>query len=231
MDPILIIDDDTELCSLLLEYLNSEGFTVEAVNESKIGIELALSGKFSFIILDVMLPDIDGFEVLRTIRSRSSIPVLMLTAKGDDIDRIIGLEMGADDYLPKPFNPRELIARIKAIQRRAEPLNGAREIQNKSIQRVGDLSLNHKTQTLVQNGKRIELTTVEFLILHELLINKGKTISREELAEKALDRKLSLFDRSVDVHIANLRKKIGHQYLGGERIRTVRGVGYLYSGE
>lgn len=229
MRPILIIDDDTELCSLLSEYLTAEGLPVESTTSPKTGIEMALSGNFDFLILDVMMPEIDGFEVLKTVRSSSSIPVLMLTAKGDDIDRIVGLEMGADDYVPKPFNPRELVARIKAIQRRIEQRGGISGSNQNAIQFAGDLTLNHKAITLTQNGKKVDLTNVEFAILHELLQNAGKTVSREELAQKALDRELSLFDRSVDVHIANIRKKIGHCYQGNERIRTVRGVGYLYT--
>lgn len=228
MRPLLLIDDDTELLELLNEYLSSEGFSVDTTDTPATGIELALSGKYDFVVLDVMMPEIDGFEALKRIRAESSIPVLMLTAKGDDIDRIIGLEMGADDYLPKPFNPRELTARIKAIQRRAGE-ETKRENNDASIALFGDLTINQKSMIVTRNGKRVELTNVEFTILNLLLKHAGETVSREDLAEQALDRKLSLFDRSIDVHIANLRKKIGHSYQGTERIKTIRGVGYLYT--
>lgn len=229
MHHILIIDDDVELCSLLDEYLCSEGFSVTAVNEPENGINSALSGNFDFVILDVMMPEIDGFEALKAIRTSSVIPVLMLTAKGEDIDRIIGLEMGADDYLPKPFNPRELIARIKAIQRRTELQTGETAATPDSTVTVDDLTLNIKTMHLTQNGERVELTNVEFTILHQLLDAVGTTVSREALAQKALDRELAIFDRSVDVHIASIRKKVGHTYKGHERIRTIRGIGYHYT--
>lgn len=228
MRPILVIDDDIELLELLREYLSAEGFTVDTTDTPANGIEQALSGKYGFVVLDVMMPEIDGFETLKRIRAESSIPVLMLTAKGDDIDRIIGLEMGADDYLPKPFNPRELVARIKAIKRRTgkeeRPDN-----DNSSIRLFGDLTVNQKSMIVTRNGKRIDLTNVEFAILNILLKYAGQTVSRDDLAEQALDRKLSLFDRSIDVHIANLRKKIGHSYQGTERIKTIRGIGYLYT--
>ncbi len=228
MRPLLVIDDDTELLELLSEYLSSEGFSVDTADTPADGIALALSGKYDFVVLDVMMPDIDGFEALKRIRAESSIPVLMLTAKGDDIDRIIGLEMGADDYLPKPFNPRELTARIKAIQRRLGD-EQKHETGSSPINLFGDLTVNQKSMLVTRNGKRIDLTNVEFAILTILLKNAGETVSRDDLAEQALDRKLSLFDRSIDVHIANLRKKIGHSYQGTERIKTIRGVGYLYT--
>jgi len=228
MRPLLVIDDDTELLELLSEYLSSEGFNVDTTDNPTNGIELALSGKYDFVVLDVMMPDIDGFEALKRIRAESSIPVLMLTAKGDDIDRIIGLEMGADDYLPKPFNPRELTARIKAIQRRAGE-ETKHENGDSSLTLFGDLTVNQKSMLVTRNGKRVDLTNVEFSILTILLKHAGETVSRDDLAEQALDRKLSLFDRSIDVHIANLRKKIGHSYQGTERIKTIRGVGYLYT--
>lgn len=228
MRPLLVIDDDVELLELLNEYLSSEGFTVETTDAPANGIKLAISGKYDLVILDVMMPEIDGFEALKRIRAESSIPVLMLTAKGDDIDRIIGLEMGADDYLPKPFNPRELAARIKAIQRRAGEEKKL-ENGNSSIALFGDLTINRKTMIVTQNGSPIDLTNVEYSILKILLNHAGETVSRDDLAEQALDRKLSLFDRSIDVHIANLRKKIGHLYQGTERIKTIRGVGYLYT--
>jgi two-component system response regulator CpxR len=169
-------------------------------------------------------------KVLRHIRASSAVPVLMLTARGEEIDRIIGLEMGADDYLPKPFNPRELLARIRAIQRRGEAhlIKGGQQIRTEKLI-VGDICLDPGARSVVQNGRIVELTTVEFSLLHELLKMTGQVVSRDELTEKVLDRKLSTFDRSIDVHVSSLRKKLGHEVNRGERIKTIRGVGYLYA--
>jgi len=230
MSRILVIDDDIELCELLSDYLSPEGFTVKAVYQAREGLNEALTGDHDLVVLDVMLPGMSGLEVLRHIRAASAIPVLMLTARGEDIDRIVGLEMGADDYLPKPFNPRELLARIKAIQRRSEIRKRDEEQRGRAEQViVGDISLDPGTRSVVQDGNNIELTTVEFSLLHELLKMAGQVVSREELAENVLARKLSAFDRSIDVHVSSLRKKLGHEYSGRERIKTIRGVGYLYA--
>lgn len=227
---ILVIDDDVELCELLTDYLQPEGFAISTVQEASQGIHHALSGGFDLVILDVMLPETNGFEVLKRIRSKSSVAVLMLTARGEDLDRIIGLEIGADDYLPKPFNPRELIARIRAILRRSERYDAGPEHSGEdNIIKIGDICLDPGTMTVSQDGKNIQLTHVEFLILHELLRNAGQVVSREKLAQNALDRELSLFDRSIDVHISSLRKKLGPEVNGLERFKTVRGVGYIYS--
>lgn len=227
---ILVIDDDMELCELLTDYLTPEGIDVESVHNAERGIERALSGELTLVVLDVMLPDMSGFDVLRRIRDRSRIPVLMLTARGDDIDRIVGLEMGADDYLAKPFNPRELIARIRAIKRRAEPEK--RKIATKALSErivVGDIELDTGTRTVFRSGRIIELTAVEFNLMEELLLNAGQLVSREELVKKVLGRTLSPYDRSIDVHISSLRKKLGSEIDGIERIKTVRGIGYLYA--
>lgn len=227
---ILVIDDDVELCELLADYLQPEGFAISTVQEASEGINHALSGDYDLVILDVMLPETNGFEVLKRIRSKSSVAVLMLTARGEDLDRIIGLEIGADDYLPKPFNPRELIARIRAILRRSERRDADPEHYGEdNILKIGDICLDPGTMTVSQDGANIQLTHVEFLILHELLRNAGQVVSREKLAQDALDRELSLFDRSIDVHISSLRKKLGHEVNGLERFKTVRGVGYIYS--
>lgn len=230
MNNLLIIDDDTELCELLSDYLTPEGFAVTGVYNGESGASLALSGQHDLVVLDVMLPGLNGFEVLRRIRAASQIPVLMLTARGDDVDRIVGLEMGADDYLPKPFNPRELVARIRAIQRRA--IAGADGSQAAPEQEarllVGDLDLNPATRILARNGERIELTAVEFSLLHILLKLQGQVASRDDLAETVLGRKLELFDRSIDVHVSSLRKKLGRLPDGRDRISSVRGVGYQY---
>jgi DNA-binding response OmpR family regulator len=178
----------------------------------------------------VMLPKISGFEVLRRIRASSNIPVLMLTARGEEIDRIVGLEMGADDYLPKPFNPRELVARLRAIARRTE--NAVQNLEGKpsdEVLTVGDLVLETKTRVVRKDGNEVAVTAAEFSLLQELLRMAGQVVGREELAENVLGRKLSMFDRSIDVHVASLRRKLGHESHGMERIKTIRSVGYMYT--
>lgn len=229
MNRILVIDDDAELCELLTDYLQPEGFNVEAIHDSAMGIERAFSGEHDFVVLDVMLPGVNGFEVLRRIRERSRIPVLMLTARGSDVDRIVGLEMGADDYLPKPFNPRELVARLRAVQRRVEQVNGEQSHEFPARLVVGDVELDTTTRTVRLSGKQVELTAIEFSLLEELLRAAGQVISRKELSKKVLGRVLSPYDRSLDVHVSSLRRKLGHETAGVERIKTVRGVGYLYA--
>lgn len=227
---ILVIDDDSELCELLSDYLQPEGFGVETAGNGLLGIERALSGDHSLVVLDVMLPGLSGFEVLNRIRAVSTIPVLMLTARGNEVDRIVGLEMGADDYLPKPFNPRELVARLRAIRRRTEESGqkGERRPAD-SILAVGDLVLEAGTREVRQSGRQIGMTAAEFSLLRELMQQAGQVVSREQLAEKVLGRRLMVFDRSIDVHISSLRKKLGPEVDGIERIKTVRGVGYLYA--
>jgi len=232
MNRILVIDDDVELCELLNDYLTPEGFEVETVNRSEPGIERALSGTHALVVLDVMLPGMSGFDVLRQIREKSRVPVIMLTARGDDVDRIVGLEMGADDYLPKPFNPRELVARIRAIQRRAEiPAgDGQQQIKEQSSRlQVGDVELDLGTRVVRQQGNMVELTTVEFSLLKMLMRQAGRVVSREDLVLSVLGRRLSPYDRSIDVHVSSLRKKLGHLIDEQERIKTVRGVGYQYA--
>ena len=229
MDRILVIDDDSELCELLTDYLSGEGFIVETANDGRQGVDQALIGDYVLVILDVMLPELNGFDVLRKIRQQSKVPVIMLTARGDDIDRIVGLELGADDYLPKPFNPRELVARVRAIQRRM-----VTDVQRPAAEKlteliVGDVVLNPTNRMVRCAGKNIELTSVEFNLLEVLLTRAGEVISREALVEKVLGRRLSAYDRSIDVHVSALRKKLGHYEGDTERIRTVRSVGYLYS--
>ncbi|MCK5826745.1 MAG: response regulator transcription factor [Desulfuromusa sp.] len=227
MNRILVIDDDIELCELLSDYLSGENFTVETVNNGKRGAEQALAAEYVLVILDVMLPEMNGFDVLRKIRESSKVPVIMLTARGDDIDRIVGLELGADDYLPKPFNPRELVARIRAIQRRTETVKVPPPPVEKLT--VGDVVLYATNRTVKRGGDNIELTSVEFNLLEVLLSRAGEVISRDDLVEKVLGRQLSAYDRSIDVHVSALRKKLGHYVDDIERIRTIRGVGYLYS--
>jgi two-component system response regulator CpxR len=226
MNQILLIDDDEELCELVSEYLGVEGFEVEAVHDGADGLEQAVSGNFDLAILDVMLPKMNGFDVLRNLRETSRLPVLMLTARGDDTERIVGLEIGADDYLPKPFNPRELVARIRAILRRI-PENGAR-LEGEKIQ-VEDVEVSIAARSAKRRGEDLNLTAIEFDLLAALLREAGKIVKKEDLSETVLDRKLSPFDRSLDMHISNLRKKLGERADGDERIKTIRSVGYIYT--
>lgn len=228
MDHILIIDDDVALCELVTEYLEPLGFQIESIHRGDAGADQAIAGKYSLVVLDVMLPGLNGFEVLRRIRAESRVPVLMLTARGDDVDRIVGLEIGADDYLPKPFNPRELVARIRAILRRAKFDEPAGQSLATRLT-VGDVELDGGTRAVSRAGESVELTAVEFDLLEKLLRAAGRIITREELSKAVLGRSPSPFDRSIDMHISNLRKKLGHQLGAGERIKTVRGVGYIYA--
>jgi two-component system, OmpR family, response regulator CpxR len=229
MNSILVIDDDMDLCELLRDYLTAEGFAVETVYDGPGGAERAVSGQYALVVLDVMLPGINGFEVLRRIRAISRVSVLMLTAKGDDVDRIVGLEMGADDYLPKPFNPRELLARIRAVLRRAE---SDQQLQTDSGRLVsGDIELIYGTRTVLREGRKVDLTSVEFAILETLLRLAGQVVSRDDLVQQALGRRLSAYDRSIDVHVSSLRRKLGQRRDDTERIKTVRNVGYLFSAE
>lgn len=229
MDQILIIDDDMALCELVTEYLEPLGFQIESMHRGDTGAEQAIAGKYSLVVLDVMLPGLNGFEVLRRIRAESKVPVLMLTARGDDVDRIVGLEIGADDYLPKPFNPRELVARIRAILRRAKLEEPAGHDSTTRKLTVGDVELDSGTRAVYRAGEHVELTAVEFDLLEKLLRAAGQIITREELSKEVLGRSSSPFDRSIDMHISNLRKKLGHQFGATERIKTVRGVGYIYA--
>jgi two-component system response regulator CpxR len=230
MKKLLVIDDDWKLCALLAEYLEPEGFVVETVNDGCAGITRACGGEFDLIVLDVMLPGENGFEVLRQIRTRLDTPVIMLTARGDDVDRIIGLEMGADDYLPKPFNTRELVARIRTVLRRTKPdREGSAHVPGAKKLVVGDVELDLGTRNVVCSGRPVELTSVEFKLLEQLLRNAGELVSREELTLKVLGRRLSPYDRSIDGYVSKLRKKLGHEVSGSERIRAIRSVGYLYA--
>ncbi|MEI7672021.1 MAG: response regulator transcription factor [Deltaproteobacteria bacterium] len=229
MNRILIIDDDMDLCDLLRDYLTPEGFVVEAVHDGLSGIERAISGEHSLVVLDVMLPGLNGFEGLRRNRAVSRVSILMLTARGDVVDRSVGLEIGADDYLPKPFNSRELVARIRAVLRRAEVLPPSQTDSSRLL--VGDIELISGTRTLRRAGKEVELTSVEFTIIETLVRLAGQVVSRDELVRQALGRSLSAYDRSIDVHVSSLRKKLGPRADKSERIKTVRNIGYLYAAE
>jgi DNA-binding response OmpR family regulator len=221
MNRLLIVDDDTELCALLAERLGEDGFVLHAAHDGQRGLELASSGEYSLVILDVMLPRMGGMELLKELRSRSSVPVLMLTARGDDIDRIVGLEVGADDYLPKPFNPRELVARIKAILRRLDERRAGPDRFTS-----GDITIDIAVREAWIDGNPLHLTTIEFALLEVLVRNAGRALTREYLTDAALGRKLGVFDRTIDVHISNLRRKLD-AHRGLDHIKTVRGSGYL----
>lgn len=218
---ILLIDDDVELCSLLREYLRREGFEVDCEHEGVHGLEKAAGGDADLVVLDVMLPGLDGFEILRRLRQSSRTPVMMLTARGEDIDRIVGLELGADDYLPKPFNPRELVARIRAILRRyeARPAAAATRLE------INGVTLDTGTREVTADGKLVDLTTFEFDILELLMRSAGRVLSRDALMENFYNRKATPFDRSIDMHISHIRKKLER---GDNLIKTIRGVGYQF---
>ncbi len=216
---ILIVDDDDELSSLLTELLAREGFRVECYNDGRRGLAAALTGSFDMLVLDVMLPGLDGFEILKRVRRESKLPVLMLTARGEDEDRIVGLELGADDYLPKPFNTRELIARIRAILRRLEPRDTAGKLE------VNGILIDPGSREVYVGSTPVEVTTFEFDILEVLMRAAGRVVSRDELMEELYGRKATPFDRSVDMHISHLRKKLEQDK---PLIKTVRGVGYQF---
>jgi len=226
MDHVLVVDDDIELCGLVQEYLESEGFTVKAVHDGERGLSEALNNSYALVVLDVMLPGINGFEVLRRIRSVSKTPVLLLTARGEDVDRIVGLEIGADDYLPKPFNPRELVARIRAILRRTKPSEAD---EAPEILKVGDVELDPATRRVLRAGKPVDLTSVEFNLLEVLLREAGRVVTRERLVNAVLSRKFMPFDRSIDMHVSKVRRKLGDSEENGDHIKTIRGVGYMFA--
>jgi DNA-binding response OmpR family regulator len=227
MERILVIDDDVELCHLVAEYLQAEGFTIEYVHDGEGGLKKAKSGDYLLAVLDVMLPGMNGFDVLRQIRATSRLPVLLLTARGEDVDRIVGLEIGADDYLPKPFNPRELVARIRAVLRRTRA-EGSSSATAPDLVRVGDVELDPATRSVRLEGKPVDLTSVEFNLLEVLLREAGRVVPRERLVNAVLSRKFSPFDRSIDMHVSKVRKKLGDTD-NDEHIKTVRGVGYIFA--
>jgi DNA-binding response OmpR family regulator len=222
MDRVLIVDDDVELCRLLAERLSTEGFSLEAAHDGSRGLSRALSQEHALVILDLMLPGMNGLDLLRNLRSQSSMPVLMLTARGEDVDRILGLELGADDYLPKPFNPRELIARARAILRRSERVSDTSDVLI-----VDDVRLDPAAREVLIDGIPLDITSVEFSLLEALLRNAGHVVTREHLTQTVLGHKLGTFDRVIDVHVSNLRKKLSRVH-AGERIKAIRGSGYQF---
>jgi two-component system, OmpR family, response regulator CpxR len=218
---ILLIDDDPELCSLMVEFFSSHDFRLDAVHDGTSGLRRALEGNYDLVLLDVMLPGLDGFKILRQLRDRSSIPVIMLTARTAQQDRIEGLNAGADDYLPKPFGPRELLARVRAVLRRT----GQTLKLNVPIVEIGRLRLDSRTREVWKQQQRIDVTSFEFDVLEVLMRSAGRIVSRDELAAVLYHRESTPFERAIDVHISHLRKKLETQ--DRPLIRTVRGVGYL----
>lgn len=223
---LLMIDDDTDLCELLSEYLSAQGFSVQTSHDGQQGLELALQNDYALILLDVMLPSIDGFEVLKQLRQSKLTPVIMLTAKGEDFDRIFGLELGADDYIPKPFNHRELLARVKAITRRIEHINSVSNNTNKKLSLNG-ITINFAAREASINNTPLTLTGTEYEILALLIKHAPDVISKEQISEDVLGRRLASFDRSIDMHVSNIRKKIA-EHIEGDKIKTMRGTGYVF---
>jgi two-component system response regulator CpxR len=219
---ILIADDDIELCELLQEFFESEDFKVELAHDGRAALVAMEKPGIDLVVLDVMMPEMNGLDVLKELRRESRMPVIMLTARGDDLDRILGLELGADDYVAKPCNPRELLARIRAVLRRT----GSTGVSN--VLQVDDLELNQGSRTLLLRGEPVELTSTEFSILQSLLQNGGAVVSKRDLYVEALGREPVAHDRSVDMHVSNLRRKLGPGMNGENRIETIRGIGYQY---
>ena len=222
-EPILMIEDDEHLAAMVSEYLDTHGFAVTVAPTGERGLERLARGGFQAVLLDVMLPDMDGFEICRRIRAGGDTPVLMLTARGDDTDRIVGLELGADDYLPKPFNPRELLARLKAIlRRRARP-------QHRPLLRFGRLEIDREARCVRLDGRERPLTSHQFDLLAALAESAGRVLSREALMERVRGDALEAFDRSIDVHVSRIRAAIEDDPRRPRRILTVRGAGYVFA--
>ena len=231
VSPLLVVDDDKKLCGLIREYLEPLGYRVSMRHTGTEGLQAALEGSYEAVILDVMMPGMDGIEVLRELRKKSTVPVLMLTAMGEESDRIAGLEMGADDYLPKTFSTRELLARLRAVMRRSHR-EEVKSNENPDEFLIGDLCLKEGPHVATKGGELLDLTALEFEILGSLMRAGGRVKSREELIEEVSKRKFDVFDRSIDVHISALRKKLGDDAKAPNYIRTIRAVGYqLICGE
>jgi len=227
MHRVLLADDDIELTEMLAEYLSQEGFEVDAAHDGKAALQKALENHYELIVLDVMMPELNGFDVLRQLRTQSQVPVLMLTARGEDIDSIVGLEIGADDYLAKPCNPRVLVAHMRAILRRSEQA-AENSATTADVMTVGDIELQRGARRVLLNLQTVTMTSTEYRVLEVLLAEAGHVVSKQDLSVRALGRELNLYDRSLDMHVSNLRKKLGPLADGEERIKTIRGVGYQY---
>lgn len=225
MNHILLVDDDLGLAELLAQFLELEGFSLTVANDGQTGLNLALEQEFDLILLDVMLPKLNGFEVLKALRTKKQTPVLMLTARGDEIDRVVGLEIGADDYLPKPFNDRELVARIKAIIRRTSQ---QADEQQPGIIEFADIKLDPSRQEVTRQDQLLILTGTEFSLLYYMIQHNGEVLTKETLSEQVLGKKLMPFDRSLDMHLSNLRKKLPERADGRPRVKTLRGKGYIW---
>ncbi|HEY0878585.1 MAG TPA: response regulator transcription factor [Zeimonas sp.] len=226
MPRVLLVDDDAELGDLLVEYLRRDGFDAETAGDGLSGVARALDGGFDIVVLDVMMPGIDGVEALRRIRAASRVPVLMLTARGDDVDRIVGLELGADDYVPKPCTPRELVARLRAILRRVGEAKDAHAAESSIV--VGPLTIWPGQRRASLRDAPLALTGTEFSVLATLARQAGRVVGKGELSQDALGRPLARFDRSLDVHVSSLRQKLGTRDDGSPWIETVRGRGYQF---
>lgn len=224
MTKVLLIDDDEELGAMLGEYIRTEGFQADVVHDGETGAEYALKGDYAIIVLDVMMPRMSGMDVLRRIRTQSRVPVLMLTARGDDVDRVIGLELGADDYVQKPCTPRELVARLRAILRRVAP-ESVEQVSPAPIA-VGPLTIWPHRRLAEYNATRLTLTSTEFNLLEVLARNAGRVVSKADLSQQALGRPIMRYDRSIDVHMSSIRQKLGVLSDGRSWIQTVRGIGY-----
>ncbi len=222
----LLVEDDLRLAQLVTEYLGLNGVVVTHVGDGRQGLEEALRFRYDVVLLDLMLPGRDGLSICRDLRARSDVPILMLTARGEETDRVIGLEMGADDYLSKPFSPRELLARIRALLRRVRGQAGPAT----AVLRIGDLELDPSARRAVYRGAELDLTGYEFDLLRVLAERAGRILSREQLMELARGAADEAFDRSIDVHVSRLRQKLGDDARAPRLIKTIRGAGYLYAG-
>jgi len=225
MVTVLLVDDDRDLCAMQADYLAAEGFEVTCAYDGESGAEAALRGDFSIIVLDVMMPRLGGIEAMHRIREKSNVPVIMLTARGDDIDRVLGLEYGADDYVPKPCTPRELVARIRAILRRTEGGRPPRNGDAATIE-LGPLKLSSPKRQASWSNTPLDLTSTEFGVLEYLVTHAGHSVTKSDLCQHALGRPLTRYDRSIDVHVSNLRHKLGLLSDGRSPVQTVRGIGY-----
>lgn len=226
MSKVLIVDDDVDLTTMLSQFLVREGFQVQAVHDGESGVAQALGGDYSVVVMDIMMPRISGIEALRRIRCTSNVPVLMLTARGDNIDRIVGLDMGADDYVPKPFNPGELVARIRAILRRIDVRDSAVENRSARVLKAGELTLWLGSRRAHWHDQPLELTGTEYTLLEVLARHVGQLITKQEISVQAFGQPLGPFDRRIDVHISSIRQKLGKRTDGQSWIQSVRGQGY-----
>ncbi len=225
---ILLIDDDHDLAELLVDYLSAHNFTVHCCFDGQSGLQQAFSDNYDIILLDVMMPKLNGFEVLKALGDQHTTPILMLTAKGDNSDRVLGLELGADDYLAKPFHHQELLARINAILRRISIVQEQQaHPSNEPVLQVNDVTMNHATRQVTCMDKEIELTSTEYQVLTLLIEQHGQIVSKASLSEQVLGRKLASFDRSIDVHVSNIRRKL-LPFSDSDKIKTIRGAGYIF---